>query len=135
MVNCYILNDFPEIQLKGCEMTFDLSKQTPKPDNLSNSFTMRISPEETIEKNKMKLNLECSNSLHFWLDDVQNPDLLWYHYNENDQPLDLDNPEIEIEIGAYKGRFGWGTKRVTIESETNNLILFEGIMYNGILKG
>ena len=84
---------------------------------------------------QLKSTLKCSGSLNSWLREVQDPNLFWYLFNENDQPLDIDNPEIEIEINAFKGRNGWGTKNVTIESDTNNLILFKGAMYNGILKG
>ena len=127
-VNCYIRNDFPEIDIDGCEM---LSESR----NLSNWFNMRLLPENTIERNQMQSNLNCSNSLSSWLDDMENTDLLWYYYNEHDQPLNLDNPEIEIEIDAFEGRFGWSKKHIVIESETNNLTLFEGIMYDGKLKG
>ena len=66
---------------------------------------------------------------------MQNPKLFWYHFNEYDKPLNLDNPEIEFEIRYLKGRSGWESKKVTIESQSGGLILFEGTINEGKLKG
>jgi hypothetical protein len=84
----------------------------------------------------VKSSFDCSNSLDSWLSSVQNPDLFWYHYyDEIDSPFNLKNPDIEIEIGFLKNRAGWSHRRIYIESQVGDGLLFEGDLYNGKLIG
>ena len=67
---------------------------------------------------------------------MQNTDLFWYHYyDEIDSPFNLKNPDIEIEIGFLKNRAGWSHRRIYIESQVGDGLLFEGDLYNGKLIG
>ena len=89
----------------------------------------------TLEKRSRESSLNCTISLSSWLDYVVNDKIFSYHFNEHDKPLNLDKPEIELEIKDVKGRPGWEFKKVKIESLTGGPILFEGTMYEGKLKG
>ena len=135
-VNCFsIKNDIPEIELNNCTLDFATPKKNAQTYDCSNCVNMIITPEKSIEKSKMQSNLDCPETLSSWLNGVQNPNLFWYHFNENYEPLNLENPEIEIEIGYLQGRDDWGSKSVFIKSPTDNLILFKGNMQDGKLKG
>ena len=131
-VNCYKLIDFSAINVDDCQVSFHMSNEKL---GSNETFNMMVSTEEIIQKTSMKSSLKCSSSLSTWLEYVQNPKLFWYHFNEKDKPLNLDNPEIELEIQFLKGRPGWESKKVTIESQSGGLILFEGIINEGKLKG
>ena len=96
---------------------------------------MRISLKENIKISEIHNKMDCSDSLGSWLSKVKNPNLFWYHYNEIDPPLNINNPEINIEIGYLKERPDWKIRKVVIETQTGNKILFEGTMVNGVLKG
>ena len=131
-VNCYKLIDFSEINVDDCQVSFHTSNEK----TFSNeTFSMMVSTEEMTEKRSMKSILKCSRSLSTWLDYVQNPKLFWYHFNENDKPLNLDKPKIVLKIQFLKGRSGWESKKVTIESQSGNIILFEGSINDGKLEG
>ena len=115
-------------------MTFDPSKhQTNIP--LSDLFHMQISTGEMMEKSQMKSNLNCSDSLSSWMKNAKDPNQFWYHFSENNQPLDLENPEVEIEIGYLKGRNDWSDRNVFIESNVGHVTLFRGKLINGKSKG
>ena len=51
--------------------------------------------------------ISCNNSLSNWLDSTQDPNWLSYvKYNENDQPLDSENPEIVIDFLYFQQSYG-----------------------------
>ena len=51
--------------------------------------------------------LTCNNSLSNWLDSTQNPNILSYvKYNEDDQPLDSENPKIMIDLVYFQQSYG-----------------------------
>ena len=102
LVNCYNLKHFPEIEFEGCEMKLDWSKEL---FNQSNWFNMRISYEERIENHKvLQANLDCSNSLSQWLEIVQDPNLFWYHYNTNWEPLSNGTGKVEKYLFQFQDR-------------------------------
>ena len=115
-------------------MTFDLTKQQTKPTSLE-LFHMQVSTGRIMEKRKMKSHLQCSDSLSSWINNAKNPNLFWYHYIEKDEPLHLDNPIVEIEIGYLKGRSDWSERNIFIESYAGHVTLFRGKLINGKLKG
>ena len=131
-VNCYKLIDFSEIIIDNCQVTFHMSNEKI---HSNETFNMMVSTGEIIEKRSMKSSLKCSSLLSTWLEYVQNPKLFWYNFNENDKPLNLDKPKIVLEIQFLKGRPGWESKKVTIESQSGNIILFEGTINDGKLEG
>ena len=131
-VNCYKLIDFSEINVNDCQVSFHMSNEKI---GSNETFNMMVSTEEIIEKRSMKSSLKCSSSLSTWLEHVENPKLFWYHFNENDEPLNINNPLIELEIQFLKGRSGWESKKVTIESQSGKIILFEGTINDGKLEG
>jgi len=133
-VNCYNLSDFKHIEFSGCELSFDTSKEITLPAK-NHLFNMRLKSEEKMIKSEMKEKLECSNSLESWLKEIQNPNLLWYHFNEKDVPFDHKNPEIEIELSYLKSRSSHEKLSVKIQTHIGGLILFKGIMYNGKMTG
>ena len=61
-----------------------------------------------------------------WLEDVQNPNLFWYQYNDMYEPLDTQNPEIELDLTFLRSRLGYEEKQVRIQTLTGDLILFKG---------
>ena len=132
-VNCYNFDiEVSEINLDSCKVLFQISNESI---NSNDTFNMIVSSEEIIEKISMESSLKCTISLSSWLEYAENPKIFWYYFNENDKPLNLHKPEIELEIKYAKGRPGWKSKKVKIESLTGGLILFEGTMYEGKLKG
>ena len=61
-----------------------------------------------------------------WLEDVKNPNLFWYQYNDMYEPLDTQNPEIELDLTFLRSRLGYEEKQVRIQTQTGDLILFKG---------
>ena len=89
------------------------------------------SSEKCHPKDKIKLN--CGTSLQKWLQSIDDPNLLPFQlYNENIHPFDMNNPEIEIDIGfLLQKRFEYSLSLVI---QTQRVILFEGVMVDGRLK-
>ena len=131
-VKCYPMSEIFNVDPDNCKLKLRISASDAGED----LFNMRISKEEIIVERNVKSSFDCSNSLDSWLTYVQNPDLFWYHYyDEIDSPLNLKNPDIEIEIGFLKNRAGWSHRRIYIESQVGVGLLFEGDLYNGKLIG
>ena len=61
-----------------------------------------------------------------WLEDVKNPNLFWYQYNDMYEPLDTQNPEIELDLTFLRSRLGYEEKQVRIQTQTGDLVLFKG---------
>ena len=51
------------------------------------------------------------------------------------EPLDTQNPEIELDLTFLRSRLGYEEKKVRIQTQSGDLILLKGIMFNGKLKG
>ena len=51
------------------------------------------------------------------------------------EPLDTQNPEIELDLTFLRSRLGYEEKQVRIQTQSGDLILFKGIMFDGKLKG
>ena len=150
-VKCYPMGDLSNVDPDNCKLKLQISvsdtgedlfnmrlskKQLSVSDIGEDLFNMRRSKEEINVERNVKSSFDCSNSLDSWLTYVQNPDLFWYHYyDEIDSPLNLKNPDIEIEIGFLKNRAGWSHRRIYIESQVGVGLLFEGDLYNGKLIG
>ena len=73
--------------------------------------------------------------LKSWLKQIENPNLFWYQWNEDYDPLDPKNPKIEIELSHLKSRSSHEELSVKIQTQTGDLILFKGKMYNGKMEG
>ena len=80
--------------------------------------------------------MNCNTSLSNWLINIENPNLLPFQkYNEYDQPFDIDNPEIELNIGHLRHRSGSELmKTVVIQSQKGDVVLFEGTLLDGRLR-
>ena len=131
-VKCYPMSESSNVDPDNCKLKLKISVSDTRED----FFNMRISKEEIIVERNVKSSFDCSNSLDSWLTYVQSPDLFWYHYyDEVDSPFNLKNPDIEIEIGFLKNRAGWSHRRIYIESQVGDGLLFEGDLNNGKLIG
>jgi hypothetical protein len=150
-VKCYPMSELSNVDPDNCKLKLQISvsdtgenlfnmRLSKKQMSVSNTgkdlFNMRLSKEEIIVGKNVKSSFDCSNSLDSWLTYVQSPDLFWYHYyDEIESPLNLKNPDIEIEIGFLKNRAGWSHRRIYIESQVGDGLLFEGDLNNGKLIG
>ena len=76
--------------------------------------------------------LDCDTSLSKWLKNIEDPDLGFSkQYDEIGQPLDSNNPKIEMHFPFLKRNFEFNMTEVFIKSQTGD-ILFQGkvISYN-----
>ena len=65
LVHCYDLTEFNHIEIRGCELIFNISAQTPLPaKNQMQRFRLRSS--EKIIENEIRDKLDCSNSLEVY---------------------------------------------------------------------
>ena len=85
--------------------------------------------------------LNCNTSLRNWLNnmtdlDPNDPNLFSnQQLYENEHPLDIDNPEVEINIGQLRHRSGSELmKTVVIQSQKGDVVLFEGTLLDGRLR-
>ena len=132
LVDCYQITEFPHLEVKGCQIQVDLDKFPTKPENKP-SHTEWVTSRLKVDINSDKLN--CTDSLKSWLEKVQDPNLLWYHYNHENEPFDPQNPMIEIELPWLKSRRGFEQRVIYIENLRGDVTLFKGQLINGKVHG
>ena len=78
---------------------------------------------------------EIRHHLEDWLDTLYNKDLLWYLRAESPEPLDPNNPVVDIYLSHYRNREGLrGIVKVWIETVSGE-VLWSGFMKNGHVYG
>ena len=79
-----------------------------------------------MEQKILKQEYKCNDSLRNWLYDVGDQNLeIFKPYDETVKPLDIDNPEIEINLPFLKRNFGFNLTEVFITTYTRD-VLFKG---------
>jgi hypothetical protein len=63
---------------------------------------------------------------------MADPDPFWHHGSQWD-PLDPENPELDITLPLFVNRPVYMAREITIQ--THNVTLFKGLMVNGTIKG
>ena len=78
-------------------------------------------------KNKIpRTEYQCNASLRNWLNEVGDQNFeIFKPYNETIKPLDIDNPEIEINLPFLNRNFGFNLTEVFITTYTRD-VLFKG---------
>jgi hypothetical protein len=68
-----------------------------------------------------------------WIVDVSDPELLW-HVTVDDDPLDINNPMVDIKFNHYVGRDRFETKTIEILT-SSGFVLHKGELKNGHIYG
>ena len=86
----------------------------------------------TLQSDEKFGKLNCGTSLADWLESVEDPKILSNQkYSKNYKPLDIENPEIEIDFRYLQQGYNG---EVVIQSQ-KGFVLFIGKISNRMLKG
>ncbi len=139
--DCIGIKEFPELETDTCAITL---KQTQ--DSLENKKLYKLSlfHDQVRDQSDQTVPCNCSNgedwntknirtSIEDWIKSLATPHLLW-HLDSDEQPLDPQNPEVDIFLSHYKTRKGFENLMVKIVSDSG-LELFKGYLKNGHIRG
>ena len=71
--------------------------------------------------------------LKSWIQSVSDPNFAWHHFSTDYEPIDKNDPELDITFDIIKNNHNFKTLDVIIETSSGER-LFRGKMINGRLK-
>ena len=147
---CFIVEDFENIQISGCNL--EIKKDIQINNNIdAETFNIIVGEKMVHTKEESQLKFPCYNnnegqlkissyynstrdSLDTWIKDITDPNLLWDHFTKSFSPINQEHPVIDILFPMFVNRPKFNNSAVTIET-LHGESLFHGKLRNGHLKG
>ncbi len=139
--DCINIDEFPKLETESCEVILAnarVSADDAKLHKLSLYHDqIRDQADQAVPCNSTNgaswNTKDIRGSIEDWIKSLGTPHLLW-HLDSDEQPLDPENPEVDIFLSHYKTRKGFENLFVKILSD-NGLELFKGHMKEGRIRG
>ena len=148
---CFIVEDFENIQISGCNLKIE--KEIQFNNNIdAETFNIIVGEKMVRTKEESHLKFPCTNgnnnegqlkissynstrdSLDTWIKEITDPNLFWDHFTKSFSPINQEHPVIDILFPMFVNRPKFNNSAVTIET-LHGESLFHGKLRNGHLKG
>lgn len=137
-VNCHKVIKYSILQgLTKCKL--NLKAECTSEEILDMKLSLGLSaPSNTLDECHLKCkndsNLSIRQSLQNWIDTLNEPNYSWQNFTTVYDPINRNDPKINISIPMFKGRPNFSHMNTHIVSVSGEL-LFEGVIIKGHLNG